>query len=94
MKTLMFVVWFGGFTADTSSTHFALNQGAHESVLSQKPWVNHAIIGGEAAGGAYGLQRLSKKHPKLAVTLGIAVGALRAGIAVRNIQVAKQMRRR
>jgi hypothetical protein len=94
MKTLMFVVWFGGFAADTSSTHFALNQGAHESVLSQKPWVNHVIIGGQAAGGAYGLQRFSKNHPKLAVTLGIAAGALRAGIAARNFSVARQMRQR
>jgi hypothetical protein len=94
MKTLMFVVWFGGFSADTASTHVALKQGAHESILSQRPWVNHVVIAGEAAGGAYGLQRLSKEHPKLAVTLGIAVGVLRAGIATRNMSVANQMRQR
>jgi hypothetical protein len=52
------------------------------------------IIASQAVGGGYTLHRLSKEHPKLAVTLGIAVGAMRASIAVRNIHVAKQMRRR
>ncbi len=94
MKTLMFVVWFGGFGADAASTQHALAQGARESVLSQNTSVNHLLIGGEAAGGAFALHKLSKNHPKLAIGLGLAVGALRAGIAVRNVHVANQMRRR
>jgi hypothetical protein len=94
MKTLMFIVWIGGMSADTASTHYALQQGAHETTLSQKAWVNHALIGGETIGGAYGLQKLSKEHPKLAATIGIAAGAFRAGIAVHNMGVAGQMRQR
>jgi hypothetical protein len=94
MKTLMFVMWIGGMSADTASTHYALNQGAHETTLSQKPWLTHALIGGEAVGGAYGLNKLSKEHPKLAATIGIAAGAFRAGIAMRNMRVAQQMRDR
>ena len=94
MKTLMFVVWFGGFGADAASTQHALKQGAQESILTQNSPVNHLLIGGEAAGGAFGLQKLSKHHPKVAIGLGLALGALRAGIAVRNVQVANQMRRR
>jgi hypothetical protein len=91
---LMFVMWIGGMSADTASTHYALNQGAHETTLSQKPWVNHVLIGGETAGGAVGLNKLSKEHPKLAATIGIAAGALRMGIAMRNMHVAQQMRER
>jgi hypothetical protein len=94
MKTLMFVMWIGGMSADTTSTQYALKQGAHETMLSQKPWLNHVLVGGETVGGAAGLNRLYRDHPKLAATIGIAAGAFRAGIAVRNMRVAREMRDR
>jgi hypothetical protein len=94
VKTLMFLAWFGGLGADTASTQYALQHGAHEAILSQRPWVNHLVIAGEGAGGAWGLQRLSTNHPKMAVALGVGVGVLRAGIAAHNVQVVNQMQRR
>ncbi len=89
MKTLMMIAWLTGGAADGVSTHVALGRGGREVVLSQSSPINTAIISGEMAGGAYGLNKLYQSHPKVAVTLGIAAGAFRIGIASHNLRVTR-----
>ncbi len=89
MKTLMMIAWLTGGAADGVSTHVALERGGREVVLSQSSPINTAIISGEMAGGAYGLNKLYKSHPKVAVSLGIAAGVFRSGIAAHNLRVTR-----
>lgn len=86
MHKLMLVLWLGGVGADAVSTHIALNRGGREIILTQSPIVNDAIIGGQAVGIAWGLEKLYKDHPKWAVGIGIVGGSLRATIAARNLR--------
>ena len=76
-----------GCSADAASTHYALNHGAHEAVMSQSNAVNNGIMGGQMVAGAWALQRLYAKKPKTAIVLGIALGAFRASAAAHNMAV-------
>jgi hypothetical protein len=87
MKTAMFLVWLTGGIADSSSTCQALARGGREVVLTQSCGANAAIIGAEMAAGSFGLNKLYRTHPKLAVGIGIAAGALRVGIAAHNQRI-------
>jgi hypothetical protein len=89
----MFVVWISGFGADAASTHRALRAGGEDVLLSQNPWINHALVGAEAGGGAWALHRLLQRHRRLAIGLGLSLGALRAGIAVHNLHTARALAR-
>lgn len=95
MKTLMFVFWIGGVGGDDVATQIALRAGAREAnPLAQSAWMQHTLTIGTAAGGSWGLHELYQRKPKLAITLGIVAGAVRGGIAVHNLQVAREQGRR
>jgi hypothetical protein len=87
MKALMLAAWLSGCGADGVSTAVALYHGAHEVILTQSTPVNTAIIGAEASIGVWDLNRLYRRHPKLAVGLGVAAGVGRSLIAVHNVRV-------
>ena len=86
MHKLMLIVWLGGVGMDGASTHIKMSQGYREAVLTQSIPANDAIIGVQAVGGAVMLEKLYKTHPKLAVTIGIVGGALRAGVGASNLR--------
>lgn len=87
MKTLMIVAWLSGVGADAGSTAVALHRGGREAVLSQSMPVNGALLAGEGIGGTYGLLRLYRSHPKLAVGMAMVAGVGRSLIAVHNFRV-------
>lgn len=87
MKTLMIIAWLTGVGADAGSTAYALHRGGRELVLSQSTVVDTTIIAGEGVVGTWGLLRLYKTHPRLAVTVGVAAGIGRSLIAAHNIRV-------
>ena len=86
MKTLMVVAWLTGVGADAGSTAYALSHGGREVVLTQSTAVNSTVIAGEGIGGAYGLLRLYRTHPKLAVGIGVVAGIGRSLIAAHNVR--------
>lgn len=90
MKPLILTAWLLGCGADAASTHYGLNHGSHEIFLTQNPWTNDFIIGGQAAGGSWASLVLSRRKPKLALILSLAVMGVRSSIAVHNIRVAQQ----
>lgn len=81
-------VFLAGCGADATSTHLALATGrVHEVVLTQNPWVDDGLVAGEAALGAWAFERrLRSRHPRLATTLELSLGAFRFGLAVRNVR--------
>lgn len=87
MKTLMLITWLTGAVADEHTTCAGLMRGGREIVLTQSCAVNTAVITGEMVAGSYGLNKLYVRHPKLAAGIGIAAGAIRIGIAARNLRV-------
>lgn len=91
MKGLLLAAWIGGCGADAASTHVALTRGAHELILTQSPLGNDAIIAGQAVYGAWALERLYRRHPKLAIVVGISAGVFRASIATRNLRAARPL---
>ena len=85
----MIVAWLTGVGADAGSTAFALHRGGREAVLSQSTLITVGVLAGEGVGGTYGLLRLHRSHPRLAVTIGILAGVGRTFIAAHNVQVAR-----
>lgn len=78
--------------ADATTTHYALNHGAHEFMLSQNPVVNDVILAGQAVGVSYELQWLNKKHPKIAKVLGWSFVGVRGAIVVNNLRQIQKLR--
>ncbi len=89
LKAVMLGTFLAGGAMDMQSTCQALGNGGREVVLTQSCRVNAAVISGEMAAGAYGLNKLHQTHPKLAVTLGIAAGLFRASVAAHNLRVTR-----
>ena len=92
MKTLMIVAWLTGVGADAGSTVVALHRGGRELVLSQSAPLDVGVLAGEGITGTWGLVRLHRTHPKLAVGIGIAAGVFRSVIAVHNVRAVQGAR--
>ncbi len=86
-KAVMLGTFLTGGVLDIKSTCQGLANGGREVVLTQSCGANAAVISGEMAAGVYGLNKLHKTHPTLAVTIGIAAGVFRMGIAAHNFGV-------
>lgn len=79
--------------ADAASTHYALNHGAHELILSQNPWKTDAVLAGEAAGISLSLAWLDKRqHPKMARVVGWSFVAVRASVVASNLRQIRKLR--
>lgn len=89
MKGILLASWIAAYGADAATTHHALNHGAREVVLTQNPWANDAIIGGQAIACWYLTRRFENGHPRLIKGLRIATVAVRGYVAVHN---ARQVR--
>jgi len=90
MAKLALWTFLAGCGADAASTHYAITTSkGHEVVLTQNPWADDTIIGGEAAVGALAFERLRRTHPKAATALELGLGAFRAAVAVRNLKEAR-----
>lgn len=70
--------------ADAASTHYALNHGAHELILSQNPWKTDAIVASEAAGLNWLL--LKARNKKAAKIIGWAFVGVRGAIVASNLR--------
>ncbi len=88
-KAVMLGTFLTGGVLDIKSTCQGLANGGREVVLTQSCGTNAAVISGEMAAGVYGLNKLHKTHPTLAVTIGIAAGVFRMGIASHNLRVTR-----
>jgi hypothetical protein len=73
------------FAADAASTHYLLQNGGHEMVLTQNRYVNDAIIAGEAAGVTEGLLHLYRQHPRAATIVGWTIVGIRGAIVAHNV---------
>lgn len=87
MKTLLFLAWIGSCSADATTTHLALNRGAHEVVISQSPIADDAILGGLGIAGGLGARKLYQKHPKLAILITAVGVSIHTWAAIHNSQV-------
>jgi hypothetical protein len=75
----------GTFAADAASTHYMLQGGAYEAVLTQNGYVNDAIIAGEAVAVGIGLSRWSHRHPTGALILGWTIVGVRGAVVAHNL---------
>lgn len=74
--------------ADSAITHVALDRGLHEVVLSQSPYVNHALLGGVTAAEWYAL----KEKRRLNTVLVVALIAVRGAVVVNNVNQLRRQR--
>lgn len=77
--------------ADAVTTHYALERGAHELVLSQNPWVTDGIVAAQAVGVSILLARVGRKRPKLAKALGWTFVGARAAIVAHNARELRKL---
>jgi hypothetical protein len=85
----LLAAWLAAFGADAATTHLAMQAGARELVLTQRPAANVAIIAGEAAIGAWLVHRLDRQHPAAARVLTVIGIGVHSTAAVSNLRVAR-----
>lgn len=85
-------VYIGGNAADLFSTLQALGRGAKETnpILGSNPARNAAVKAGLTAATAYGLDKLSHKHKKLALAFSLIGGGVGTAAAIHNARVMKK----
>jgi hypothetical protein len=85
MGKLLFCGWLA-FGADATTTHIGLVAGqTRELILTQSPWTNDAILGGEAIAWTWGLRKLARTHPRAARLVGWSMVAARGIIVAHNV---------
>lgn len=72
-----------GRTFDAVGTHYAIDRGAHERILTQNPWTNDAISAGLAVFEMYLVSRLPAG--KVRSVLAYTVGGFHVYVGVRNL---------
>lgn len=88
MNGLLLAGYLSLFAADASTTHIALNRGAHELLLTQSPSVNDGLTAAEAGSLWWATARIQRRWLRWTVRLSIA--GVHGAVAAHNMSVIRR----